>query len=358
MSQSIALAAVPIVRLWSPTLPPDRRIPWTRLVCRGGAGEIHCDPRWLDALGEAFGYRTYALEACNDGRVVGVLPLAYVKSLLFGRFLVSLPFVSWAGVVAEDEVVARALIDRAVELADELDVRYLELRHELAQEHPALGHKMTSKVSMRLPLASSPEPVWKQLRSVVRTQVRKGEKSGLTVDWGGQELLGDFYHVFSHNMRDLGTPVFSRRLFESILSCFPDQAEFCVVRLEQKAIAAALVVHSRQITEAPSVGTLQAYRSTAANSFMYWQLIRRAIERGQAVFDFGRSTVDSSTFVFKRKWGAEPQPLVWQYYVRKGQVNDMRPDNGKYDRMINVWRRLPVGLTRIIGPAIVRGIPS
>jgi len=339
-------------------IPTDRRPAWREFLSRAGLPGIHCDPRWLEALGEAFRHKTYALEASQDGRVVGVLPLMYVKSILFGRFLVSLPYLSWAGVIVEDEVIAGALVDRAVELADELDVRYLELRHEVERQHPALGQRMTSKVTMRLALDCSCEAVWGQLRSVVRTQVRKAEKQGLTVDWGGRELLRDFYDVFSHNMRDLGTPVFGRRMFECILTHFPDQAELCVVHLGGKAIAAALAVHGPQITEAPSVSALQAYRSTAANSLLYWRLIQRAIERGQAVFDFGRSTVDSSTFVFKRKWGAEPQPLVWQYYVRKGQANDMRPDNGKYDRMINVWRRLPVGVTRLVGPAIVRGIPS
>jgi FemAB-related protein (PEP-CTERM system-associated) len=346
------------VRLWTPTVPANHQAAWRDFVSRAGLPGIHCDPRWVEALGEGFRHRTYALEARQDGRVVGVLPLAYVKSLLFGRFLVSLPYVSWAGVIAEDEVVAGALIDRAVELADELDVRYLELRHEVQREHPALSRRMTSKVSMRLGLASSCESVWGELKPVVRTQVRKGEKQGLTVDWGGRELLGDFYRVFSHNMRDLGTPVFSRSFFQSILTHFAHEAELCVVRLSGKAVAAALAVHSRGITEVPSVSTLRAYRSTAANSFMYWRLIQRAVERGQTIFDFGRSTVDSSTFAFKKKWGARPEPLVWQYYLRKGKATDMRPEGGKYDRMIAIWRRLPVGVTRVIGPAIVRGIPS
>ena len=150
------------VQMWQGEIPKNRRAAWRQFVDRAGLPGSHCNPRWLEALGEAFGYDTYALEANRDGRVVGVLPLMLVKSLLFGRFLVSLPFASWAGVVAEDKEAAGALIDRAVQLADELEVRYLELRQEVECEHPALTQRMTSKVNMRLALPSSCEPVWKK----------------------------------------------------------------------------------------------------------------------------------------------------------------------------------------------------
>ncbi|MBN2474417.1 MAG: FemAB family PEP-CTERM system-associated protein [Pirellulales bacterium] len=330
---------------------------WREYTARAGISGVHCDPRWVLALRDGLRLEACWVVAKQDERVVGLLPLTLVKSLLFGRFLVSLPYVNWAGVIAEEEPVARALIDRAVELADQWDVRYLELRHETEYEHPALTQKLTEKVHMRLPLESSEESVWKQLKQVVRTQIRKGEKGGLAIDWGRHELLRDFYRVFAHNMRDLGTPVYSRRLFSSILDQFPGDAELCVVRLEGRPIAAAVAIHSHGITEVPSASALRAYRATAANSLMYWRLVQRAIERGQSVFDFGRSTLGGNTYTFKKKWGARPEPAVWQYYVRKGDVGDMRPDNKKYDRMIRIWQRLPVCLTRVVGPAIVRGIP-
>jgi len=158
-------------------------------------------------------------------------------------------------------------------------------------------------------------------------------------------------------MRDLGTPVFSRRLFESILLQFPGSAELCVVRSRALPVAAALLVHGCGASEVLSASSLRSHNSTCANMLMYWHLLERAIRRGQRVFDFGRSSLQSGTFVFKRQWGAEPEPAVWQYYVRKGTVGDMRPDNSKYQRLISLWQRLPVPLTRWIGPAIVRGIP-
>jgi serine/alanine adding enzyme len=131
----------------------------------------------------------------------------------------------------------------------------------------------------------------------------------------------------------------------------------CVVRCRKQPVAAALLVHGPQISEAPSAGSLRSYRATGANMLMYWHLLERAIGRGQRLFDFGRSTPEGNTYRFKKQWGAQPEPAVWQYYVREGDQRDMRRESGKYDRLIGIWRRLPVAVTRCIGPWIVRGIP-
>ncbi len=300
----------------------------------------------------------YALEAVEGERTCGFLPLAYVRSLLFGRFLVSLPYLNTNGVRADDAVSRDRLIDRAVRLADELRVRYLELRHEEKAEHPALTVCLTSKVHMRLALPSFPGPLWEGLPAKVRNQVRKGEKSGLTVARGGEELLPDFYSVFSRNMRDLGTPVYGAGLFAAALRQFPSDAELVVVRAERTPVAAALLLHGPGVAEVPSASSLRQYNHTCANMLLYWNLLERAVERGQAVFDFGRSTIDGPTFRFKKQWGARPAPAVWQYYRREGGgADDPRPDNPRYQQLIRIWQRLPVRLTRWIGPSIVRGIP-
>lgn len=314
-------------------------------------------PFWLNVLEQGLGHTVYMLEGFDGTRTTGLLPLAFIQSLLFGRFLVSLPYLNSNGVMAGDEPTSRVLIDRAVQLADELKVRHLELRHERAVEHPALTAQLASKVHMRLSLPDFPGPLWESFPAKVRNQVRKGEKSGLSVAWGGLDLLPEFYAVFSRNMRDLGTPVYGWGFFASILRHFPTEAELCVVRAEKTPVAAALLMHGRGVTEVPSASSLREYNSTCANMMMYWNLLERAVLRSQAVFDFGRSSADSNTYRFKKQWGAEPEPAVWQYYVRSGAVSDMRPDNPRYQRLIRLWQRLPVRLTRWIGPAIVRGIP-
>jgi FemAB-related protein (PEP-CTERM system-associated) len=314
-------------------------------------------PAWLGVLKQAQRHEVYCLEAVEDGRTVGFLPLAFVRSLLFGRFLVSLPYINSAGVWAASEEAQRQLIDQALELADTLRVRYLELRHEQPVEHPGLTGRMASKVHMRLPLPETVGQLWEKIPAKVRNQVRKGQKNCVDVAWGGAELLPDFYRVFSTTMRDLGTPVYSRRLFEEILRHFPDRAEFCVVRDGKAPVAAALLLHGWGVTEVPSAACLRQYHPSCVNMLMYWDLLQRAVQRGQDIFDFGRSTLDGNTYRFKKQWGAEPEPAVWQYSLREGTISDMRPDNPRYRRAIDLWRRLPVALTCWLGPAIVRGIP-
>ena len=330
---------------------------WERVLHNASPRLLSHHPRWLSVLRDGLRHEPYCIEARRRGEIVGLLPLALVRSICFGRYLVSLPYLNSAGVQAVDEGVARALIGRAVQLADELDVRYLELRHETEIPHPALAHNLTTKMHMRLALPDTADGLWHAFKAKVRNQIRKGQKQDFQVRWGGEALLADFHAVFSRNMRDLGTPVFGKPLFRSIVRHFPQQAEFCIVRLGAQPVAAALLVHGQGVTEVPSASSLRSFNSTNANMFMYWQLLQRAIERKQAVFDFGRSTIDGGTYRFKKQWGARPEPAVWQYYVRKGAPGDLRPENGKYRIAIRLWQRLPVALTRLIGPAIVRGIP-
>jgi FemAB-related protein (PEP-CTERM system-associated) len=329
------------------------------LLARVGNGAIGPNwlPGWPNALRDGLGHEPFVVSAFDGARLVGYLPLALVSGRLFGRFLVSLPYLNSAGVVAIDDHVAGLLINRAVQFADRLDVRYLELRHERHIEHPALTREVSNKVHMRLVLPATADELWDQLKAKVRNQVRKGREPGFDVHWGGAEAIDEFYRVFSRNMRDLGTPVFGRGLFRAIVERLAGHTELCVVRDGTRPIAAALVVHGQGVTEVPSASSLKQYNRANANMLMYWHLLVRAIERGQRVFDFGRSTVEASTFRFKKQWGAEPHPAIWQYYVRSGDVGDVRPENARYRLMIRAWRRLPLWLTRVMGPPIVRGIP-
>jgi FemAB-related protein (PEP-CTERM system-associated) len=249
------------------------------------------------------------------------------------------------------------LLDRACGLADELNVKYLECRHETAIPHPRFNFARTDKVHMRLQLPDSDEALMKSFKSKLRSQIKKAGQYDLQVRFGGTELLDDFYQVFARNMRDLGTPVFSRKLFAAILREFDGDAELCSVSKDGQTIASGLIIHRHGVTEAPSASSLREFNRLNANMLMYRHLLRRSIERGSNVFDFGRSSEDSGTYKFKAQWGATPSPANWQYYVRKGDPNDMRPDAGNKKRLVEIWQRLPVWLTKTIGPPIVRGIP-
>src|SRR5262249_31018963 len=193
-------------------------------------------PAWTVLLAETLRHGAYLLEAREANQTRGCLGLVHVRSLVFGRFLVSMPYLNYGGVLADDDKIGQLLIDRAATLADNLDVRYLELRHERAIAHPRLVDRPGHKVHMQLRLPKTPGILWDSLPSKVRNQIRKGQKGGLSVVWGGAELLDQFYAVFCRNMRDLGTPVYGQALFLKPLEYFPSRSEFCVVRSGRQAL--------------------------------------------------------------------------------------------------------------------------
>ncbi len=327
------------------------------LLDRCGPPQLSYHPDWPEVLSQGLRHQPCFLEAGDGQQTSGYLPLCFVRTQLFGRFLVSMPYLNYGGPVTDQPSCARSLVDAAVALADRLDVRYLELRSEVPIQHPKLTPHPSPKVHMRLPLPSTPAALWDRLSPKVRNQVRKGQKCGLSVLWGGVDRLDDFYDVFSRNMRDLGTPVFGRSLFRAILERFGERSELCVVRAGSQPVAAALLLHGRGVTEVPSASTLRAANPLCANMLLYWHLLERAIERGHDCFDFGRSTPGSPVQRFKTQWGAQPSDAHWFVYLRSGQVGDMRPDSPRNQRLIQVWKRLPLRLTRWLGPPIVRGIP-
>jgi FemAB-related protein (PEP-CTERM system-associated) len=316
------------------------------------------DPGWLTVLAKGLKHKVFVLESLKEGETNGLLLLAYVRSFLFGRYLVSLPYLNYGGVLADNEAIAKQLVDRAIVLADQLNVRYLEVRQEHAISHQAFGESRTDKVNMRLELPSTSDELWSRLSGKVRNQIRKAQKSNLTVAWGAGELLGEFYRVFCHNMRDLGTPVYSQGLFRSILEEFPEHSEICVVRSGSSPVAAALLLHGRGITEVPSASSLRRFNPTCANMMLYWHLLERSVQRAAKYFDFGRSSRDSATYSFKKQWGAQPLEASWQYYVRHGAPQDSRRDSPRFRLLVRFWQCLPVFVTRILGPMVVRGIPA
>ncbi|MCX7664354.1 MAG: FemAB family PEP-CTERM system-associated protein [Gemmataceae bacterium] len=321
-----------------------------------GRGHPAHHPLWLYVLREGMGHTPLVLESYRNQETTGILPLALVKSSLFGRFLVSLPYLNVGGVLSNDPESRAILVQEGVKLSHSLNSRHLELRHETPVLHESLNGTRSNKVHMRLSLPDFPGPLWEELSPKVRNQVRKGERSGLTCHWGTTELLDEFYFVFARNMRDLGTPVYSKRLFAAIIHYFPSDAEFCLVRHQGKPVGGALLVHGSQVTEVPSASCLREYNPLSPNMLLYWNLIDRAIQREQRVFDFGRATKDGNTYKFKKQWGAEESPAIWQYHL-KGTAADLRTDNPKYGRMIQLWKRLPMPIANFLGPKIVRGIP-
>jgi len=335
----------------------EEGISWDRFVLDHPMGTGYQLMGWRRVMERAFGHRTFYLMARDEqGQVRGVLPLVFVSSRLVGRFLVSMPFVNYGGVLPDSFDAQRALLTAAVELATKLRATHIELRHQhlLQLDWTSKQHK----VSMRLDLPREPETLMKRFPSKLRSQIRRAMKEDLTVRIEGVEILDDFYRVFARNMRDLGTPVYGRRFFETILEVFPKDARICAVYLRREPVAAGLLYGFQNTLEIPWASSDRRYNRLSANMLLYSSALDYACREGYEVFDFGRSTPHSGTYRFKEQWGARPVPLYWYHWSRDGRpVPDVSPANAQYDRAIQVWKRLPVSLTRLIGPSIVRNIP-
>ncbi len=310
---------------------------------------------WRGLFERVFHHETVYLTALRGSDVAGVLPLVAFRGPLFGRCLVSLPFVNYGGVLANDTEAASLLVRAAGEEADRRGAAHVELRHtrRLFPDLPVRRHK----VAMTMRLAGSEEAAWQALNHKVRNQIRKAHWSGLHAEVGGVELAGDFYRVFAANMRDLGSPVYPRRLFTDVLTSIPDSHAY-VVRQKGKPVAAGITIGYRDVVENPWASSLRKYRALCPNMLLYWMMIRDAIARGYERFDFGRSTPHEGTYRFKKQWGAEESPFYWEYVLAGGRALPKRsPRNPKFQVAVAVWRRLPLWTTRLLGPAIVRNIP-
>ncbi len=309
--------------------------------------------RWRRVFEGAFGHEPVYLLAREGGVITGVLPLVQIKSMLFGRTLTSLPFLNYGGVKADAPEIGQALAARAHEEAVARKCSHVELRH-VDRQFAGLPCK-THKVAMHLPLAPA---MWDALDRKVRNQIRKAEKSGLVVERGGEAFVDEFYGVFARNMRDLGTPVYSRRLFDEVLRAFPDRAQLHVVRLNGAPIAAGLTYRTPQMVQLPWASSLRPYNSLCPNVLLYWDAIQFGQEAGAAIFDMGRSTPNEGTFKFKAQWGANPVPLHWEYALTTpGELPNVSPANPKYQMAIALWQKLPLAVTMRVGPMIVRAIP-
>jgi len=313
---------------------------------------IYHDPRWGRIMAEVYGNRPVYLTATRGGRTVGVLPLVRQRSLLFGSHLCSVPYFDAAGILADDEAARRALAESARGLRSEHGAEWVELR-QLQPVDEALPTR-TDKVMMHLALPDNTDELWKALRATVRNRVRKAEKADLTAADGGRELVGEFYAVYSRNMRDLGSPPHGRRFFEAIAREFEDSVRLFVVRHDREALAASVTLSDRHAMRMPWAASDWRARDLCPNMLLYWRMLAHACETQAACFDFGRSTRDEGTYRFKRRWGAEPVQLYWHYLLPEGaEMPELRPDSRKYRLMVACWRKLPVWMARAIGPRII-----
>jgi FemAB-related protein (PEP-CTERM system-associated) len=335
-------------------LDASRRQEWDDFVQSHADATFFHLSGWQTVLEQAFGHKTYFLFAEDEGKITGILPLARVKSRLFSDTLISLPFCVYGGVIAQDDASARRLIDESVALASSLGVEALELRHqrEMSSDWPRKELYVTFKKEL------DPD-VEKNMLAIPRKQramVRKGIKNELvSVE---DDDVDRFYEAYSESVRNLGTPVFSKKFARILKQVFADKCRVLSIEDPQGGLISSVMSFYFKDQVLPYYGGGKSIaRDFAANDFMYWELMRRSVEEGVRIFDFGRSKTGVGSYRFKTHWGFEPEPLHYELQlIRATEIPEINPLNPKYQMFIKMWQKIPLGLANTLGPLLAKSL--
>ena len=359
---------------------------WDNYVARHEMSNAYHLFHWQKVISNTYGHKTYALAAVSpennktEGKfnptIKGILPLVHMKTSLFDNRLISMPFYDHGGVIADNPEYELELIKEATALGKRLKAQRIELRHlNRISFLDKCNFKTTSnyrqyffgwtmrphKVRLLLYLPESSEDLMKAFKSKLRSQIKRPIKAGFRTKIGGIELLDDFYNVFSINMRDLGSPVHNKKLQQSVLTNFPDKAKIVAVYKEGEPISVALMVGCKNVMINPWASSIRKYSKESPNMLLYWTMLAYAADNGFREFDFGRSTPDEGTYHFKTQWGAKPYPMYWYTLWldpkrAANATNSIKSQSNKGSVAIALWKRLPISVSRLIGPYIRKHI--
>lgn len=330
---------------------------WDQYVHQHPHGTIYHTLAWKNIIEKHFHKQTSYCYIEENNEIIALLPLVYFKSRLFGEFVVSFPFVNYGGMLYSNEQAKQLLLDEAENLLSSSHCEFIELR-SMQEDEFKLPVK-AKKVTYYLDLPNNEELLMKQFKAKLRSQIRRPMKEGMTAKLFDKNGLDDFYRIFALKMRELGTPVYAKDFFATILQEIPDNAKVLIVFSQQNIpVAAAFLIHYKGVMEIPWAATLREYDKLSPNMLLYFEVLKYAMQQKCSLFDFGRCTKDSGTYRFKKQWGGQEKTLYW-YYLLKENVTmpEVNPNNPKYQIAIKLWQKLPMAITKIIGPSIVKHIP-
>ena len=348
---------------------PEMKEAWDYFVTSKEEGTCYHLSGWKNVFEKTYQHRTYYLYSIEDkepglNKILGILPLVLIKSVFFGRFLVSLPIFDNVGVYADSLEAKKSLIQKAIQIAEKERANFVEFRQAnlFPSDNGGVFNNLmvkSHKITLLLDLPDSSEALWNSFKSKLRSQIKKPMKEGCEFAIGGLDQLENFYEIFSTNMRDLGTPVNSKLLFKNILEGFPEDSKIGVVLKDNKPVAAGFIIGFKEILHVPWASSLRKFNSISPNMLLYWGILEYACKKGYRVFDFGRSSPEEGTHKFKEQWNPKAIPLYWYYWVANGgEKPELNPDNPKFRAFIKIWQNLPLPLANIIGPKIVKYLPQ
>jgi len=335
-------------------LGPGDEPAWDSFVDASPSGTFFHRAGWKRVIEKAFGHKTFYLLARRRGQICGVLPLTEIRSILFGRSLIANAFCVHGGVVSEHAEVRATLKEEAVRIGRERKVGRVELRSAVNSE-PPWQKKSGLYFIFRRPLAPEVEANLKAIPHTRRRMIRVAHDNGLTSEI--DESVERLHHVYAESVRQLGTPVFSKGYFQLLKDEFGSACDVITILYKARAIASVMSFYFRDEVMTYYGGGTKEARDLAGNDFMYWEVMRRACGRGVRFFDFGRSKAGTGAYNFKRNWGFKPAPLDYEFFsLDRREIPDVNPLNPKYRAAIDLWRRLPLPVTKLLGPPIVRSI--
>lgn len=330
---------------------------WDEYVNKTSHSNIYHKAGWKRIFEDFFEHKTFYLMAKEDGDIKGVLPLVLMKSRVFGKFIVSLPFHCIAGVCAEDENSARCLIDEAIQITKEEKTDYLELRN--VEERIADGLITENhKASFILDLTPGIDKLWQGFKKQIRNRIRKAEKNNFSIKFG-HEYIKEFYDCYATHMRDIGLPVHNFVFFRKVLEVFPkEETQISIITHSGKTIASKFFMLCKDTVYLMCGASLKDEKELMPNYLLTWEVIKYAANAGYKYLDFGRSTINTGPYYFKQSWGGQLKPLYWQYHLNNGnKMPELNTDSRKFKIASSIWKKLPVSVTKFIGPRIVKYIP-
>ncbi len=327
---------------------------WDEFVRQSEAGTFFHLSGWKTVLERAFGHKTFYLIARRGGEIAGILPLAQTKSLLFGNRLSSTPFCVYGGPLAANREAGNALVEKACQLAESLNVDALEMRNLQRPDRSWPVRELYA--TFRREIHADEAQNFKDVPNKQRPMIRKAIKQGLASEPdAGVERL---YRVYAESVRNLGTPVFARKYLELLRETFREDCDVLMITQEGRDIAGVLSFYYKDQVLPYYGGSIgEARHIKGTNHFMYWELIRRSGEAGYRLFDFGRSKTGTGPYSFKKNFGFTPEPLHYDYHlVRSNAVPEVNPTNPKYRGFIRLWKMLPLPVANRLGPPLAKSL--
>ena len=337
----------------------DSKEEWDEYISSHPHSTFYHQFGWRDVVEETYGHKPIYLAAIENDKIVGVFPIFLMKNLIFGKRLISIPFSSYGGPLANNDYTYKHLIKKGKEIATETNSKFLEIRANPNIEQPFqedFDKPSHGFVTFIMDLSMGKENIWKNMNKKRRNAIRNSRKNGLSIV-DDHTSLENFYDIYSRNVKRLGTPVHSKKFFRNIMRHFVKGYKIFNVKKESVVIASSFLLLFKKEVISGWAGALDEYLHYNPNDFMYWKIIEHFCDSGFERFDFGRATIGTGVYNFKKKWKANEINLDYMYYQIKGQIPDYDLSKSSTSGFIYLWQKLPLSITKIVGPKIRKHIP-